>query len=423
MPTRRPLRRMIAGSLFSFALASPLAAADWPMFRGPDRDGVAPAAEKAPVEWSTSKDVKWKAELPRPGNSSPVVAAGKVFVATALDEKGTQRSLMAFDRKDGKVLWTKTVAYQTPDVTHATNPYNAASPAADAERVVVWHASAGLYCYDHAGNELWKRDLGKFRHIWGWAGSPVIHGDTVFLNAGPGERQFVAAFDKKTGNELWRTDEPGGDEKKYAGSWSTPRVIDVNGKPQVLVFMSTKVNAYDPKTGKVIWTVEGAGPLAYSDVYVTPLMPDGSRIGMALAGYGGAAIGFRIDDKAAGDVTATHRLWQNKDKHPQRIGTGQILGDHVIVPNEPYISCHEVKTGKEVWRQNLGGERFWGGIVKVGDRLYVTSQKGTTFVFAADPTAYKQLAKNELGEASNSTPAVSDGQMFLRTAGHLWCVE
>ena len=99
-----------------------------------------------------------------------------------------------------------------------------------------------------------------------------------------------------------------------------------------------------------------------------------------------------------------------------------ILGDRVIVPNEPYIGCYEIRTGKEVWRQQFPGERFWGSIVRVGDRLYVTSQKGTTYAFAADPTAFKQLAKNELNEPSNSTPAVSDGHLFIRTEKHLWCI-
>lgn len=428
--SNRPLvRRLVAGSLLSLVFAvSPVAAGDWPMFRGPTRDGIAPEGEKAPLEWSTTKNVKWKTPLPRPGNSSPIVVGGKVFLATALDAKGTQRALMAFDRKDGKVLWTKTVQYDTPDPTHGTNPYNAASPAADAERVVVWHASAGLHCYDHNGNELWKRDLGEIKHIWGWAASPVIHGDVVYLNAGPGDRQFMCALDKKTGATLWQTDEPGGAfdkspvTKGWLGSWNTPRLVSVNGQEQLLAFMATKVNAYDPKTGKVLWFVEGTGPLAYSDIYISPPAADGSRVVAALAGYGGAAIGIKLDGKAVGDATATHRLWRNAAKHPQRIGAGVILGDKFIVPNEPNIGCYDLNTGQEVWTKNLPGERFWGGILRVGDRLYVTSQKGTTHVFAADAGAYKPMASNELGEPSNSSPAVSDGQLFLRTAKHLWCV-
>ncbi|QOV88565.1 PQQ-binding-like beta-propeller repeat protein [Humisphaera borealis] len=423
MMTSISVRRLILSGSIAFGLYHSAQAADWTMFRGPTRDGVVPAGEKAPAEWSASKNVKWKTALPRPGNASPVVVGGKVFLTLALDDKGTQRSLSCFDRTDGKQLWIKTVIYDTPEKTHGTNPYCAASPAADKDVVIAWHASAGLVCYDHDGKELWKRDLGPIRHIWGWAGSPVIHGDVVFLNAGPGDRQFVCAIDKKTGATLWQTEEPGGAEDKspvtngWLGSWGSPRVVDVAGKEQVWVFQSGGVKSYDPRTGKILWTVEGAGPLAYSDVYVAPAAADGSRLGLAIAGYGGAGIGFKVTADGA------KRTWQNKDKHPQRIGTGVILGNRVIVPNEPYIGCYDLETGKEVWRQQFQGARFWGSIIQLGDRLYVTSQQGTTYVFAADPTAYKEIAQNPLGEASNSTPAVSDGQMFLRTAKHLWCVE
>lgn len=397
-------------------------AADWTHFRGPTRDGVAPAGETAATQWDTKTNIKWKTPLPRPGNASPMVFGGKVFLTLALDDKGTQRSLACFDRKDGKQLWIKTVNYDTPEKTHGTNPYCAASPAVDKDVVVAWHGSAGLFAYDHDGKELWKRDLGAIRHIWGWAGSPVIHGDVIFLNAGPGERQFVCAIDKKSGAVLWQTDEPGGAEDKspvtkgWLGSWATPRIVEVGGKEQVWVFQSGGVKSYDPKDGKILWTVEGAGPLAYSDVYVSAKQPDGSRLGMAIAGFTGAAIGFKVTPEGA------TRLWQDKQKHPQRIGTGVILGKHVIVPNEPYIGCYELETGKEVWRQQFQGARFWGSIIQIGDALYVTSQQGTTYVFAADPEKYKEISQNPLNEPSNSTPAVSDGELFIRTAKHLWCV-
>jgi outer membrane protein assembly factor BamB len=418
---------------------SPSFAADWPAWRGANNDGQAAPGDKAPLEWSKDKNVKWKVALPRPGNSSPIVVGGKVFVATALDPQGLQRSLICFDRKDGKQLWQKTVAYETTEPTHGTNPYCAATPAADKECVVAWQASAGLFAYDHDGKELWKCDLGVVRHIWGWANSPIIHGDVVFLNVGPGDRQFMTAIDKKTGKVLWQTEDTGGGEKKYHGAWSTPRVVKVGNTEQLLCTMPQKVNAYDLKTGKILWTVKyagqaqgnNAGPLAYSDVYVSPPQPDGSLMCVAMAGFGGPAMGFKIDANSQGDITEKNRVWtaavrqpQEKtppEKNPQRIGTGVILGDRVIVPCEPYIGCYELQTGKEAWRH--GGDSFWGSIVQVGDRLYVTSQKGTTYVFAADAASFKQLAKNDLGDRTNCTPAISDGQIFIRTNNALWCIE
>ena len=221
----RPIPLLILVSLlFSSRLAF---AADWTLFRGPDRNGISPE-NKAPLSWSAEKNVKWKAELPQPGNSSPVVAAGKVFVTCAEDHSGSQRSLYRFDRANGKPLWRRTVTYQRKDPTHDQNPYCGASPATDGKLVVAWHGSAGLHAYDLEGKPLWSRDLGVIRHIWGWAGSPVIHGDVIYLNCGPGERTFVVAVDKRTGEVLWQTDEPGGAEDKsprtgdWLGSWSTP---------------------------------------------------------------------------------------------------------------------------------------------------------------------------------------------------------
>jgi outer membrane protein assembly factor BamB len=424
-------------ALCSLLLSSTALAADWPMWRGPNNDGQAAAGEKAPVEWSKDKNVKWKIALPRPGNSSPIVFGGHVYVETALDPQGTQRSLICFDRKDGKQLWQKTVAYETPEPTHGTNPYCASTPAADKDCVVAWFASAGLVACDHDGKELWKCDLGVVRHIWGWANSPIIHGEVVYLNLGPGERQAMCAIDKKSGKVLWKTDDPGGAEGKYHGSWATPRVVKVDGQEELLCTMPQKVNAYDLKTGKLLWTIRyapkaqgnAAGPLAYSDVYISPPQADGSVIGVAHAGFAGPAMGFKLGG-GEGDLTEKNKLWdapvrqpQEKtppEKNPQRIGTGVIIGDRVIVPCEPYIGCYELKTGKEVWRK--GGDNFWGSIIQVGDKLYVTSQRGSTYVFAADGKEFKQLAKNDLADKSNSTPAVSDGQIFIRTGTSLWCI-
>ena len=147
------------------------------------------------------------------------------------------------------------------------------------------------------------------------------------------------------------------------------------------------------------------------------------KVGVAMAGYGGAAVGFKLG--GSGDVTQANRLWHNTDRHPQRIGSGVILGDHVYTPYETAISCTELRTGKEVWRHRVSGNEFWGSIVAAPalGRAYVTSRQGRTIVFAPDPGGFKLLATNDLGEPSNSTPAICDGQIFLRTAGHLWCIE
>ena len=408
--------------LASLVFTLPLLAADWPQFRGADHSGISEDTQ-VPLTWSAEKNVKWKVALPAGGNSSPIVSGDRVFLNCAEDARGFRRSLYCFSRADGKQLWKASVSYERTDPHHAANPYCAPSPAADGSQVVVWHGSAGLYCYDYSGNELWKRDLGVIRQIWGYASSPIIFGDRVIVNGGPGERSFVAAIDLKTGHKLWQTDEPGGAEDKsketgsWLGSWSTPVIAKIGGEDQILVTMPRHVNAYDPKTGKILWTCAGTGDLAYTD----PMVNADLNVCVAMAGYGGAAIGFKLG--GSGDVTQSNRLWESTDKPPQRIGSGVMIGKHLFMVQEPGFLCVDPLTGKELWKHPEPGQIFWGSITAAGDRLYATSQKGTTFVCAANPAGFKLLAKNEVGEKSNSTLAISGHQIFLRTYEHLYCIE
>jgi outer membrane protein assembly factor BamB len=415
--------RTLLLSLMLLTAATPLQAADWPFFRGPERDGKSEDT-KIPLEWGKDKNVRWRAKLPRPGNGSPVVASARVFVTCAEDRKGVGRSLYCFDRLTGKQLWVKTVTWSQADPSHDTNPYCAPSPATDGQRVVVWHGSAGLYCYDLAGNELWHKDLGPFRHIWGYASSPLIHGDRVYLNCGPGTRSFVVALNKNTGEILWQTDEPGGAPDKDAthpnwlGSWSSGVVTQVGDREQLVVFQPLHVNGYDLQSGKILWTCGGAGLLAYTDVVLGDVEGLG-KVGVAMAGYGGKAIGFKPG--GSGDTTTSHRLWQSTTNPPQRIGSGIILGKHLFIINETGPECIDVATGASVWKKGIPGT-FWASLVSTPGRLYATNQQGKTIVFAPDPAGFKQLAVNDLEEKINATPAVSDGQLFIRTWEALYCI-
>jgi outer membrane protein assembly factor BamB len=420
IPKELPVRLLTLALTIAFVSHSTLAD-NWPYFRGPKRTGIS-TESKTPLTWAPDKNIKWKAPLPSPGNSSPIVWADKVFLASAESPMGTDRSLYCFNRADGKPLWVKTVRYEKKEPTHETNPYAGSTPAADANRVVVWHGSAGLFCYDHAGNELWKKDLGTFSHIWGYAASPLFVGDIIILNCGPGQRQFVIALNAKTGDKLWQHDEPGGaddkspETKTWIGSWSSAVPITIEGKTQVLVAMPRRVIAFDPKSGDIAWFVEGTGDLAYTD----PLVGDG--FGAYFSGYGGPALGFKLG--GSGNVTSTNRLWRDTAKNHQRIGSGVIIGPNIYMLNERgIIFCMEATTGKELWQQKFENMGLWGSMVAAGDKIYLTSQGGATLVFAADPKEFRELARNPLRERTNSTPAISDGQIFIRTAGNLWCIE
>ena len=422
--TMRFGKLLLIFAVFSDSVAA-ARAGDWGEFRGPLRNGIC-TEKHVPRSWSKDRNITWKAPLPDAGNSSPVVVGGLVYV-TCATEKGQHRGLYAFDRNTGRQVWSKIVDYLGEDPTHPTNPYCGSSPAADGQRIVVWHGSAGVHCYDPQGNELWSRDLGAFRHIWGYGSSPVIYHDRVLLNCGPGPRQFVIALDLTTGKTLWQSDEPGGDsgleepgkdasKPLWIGSWSTPVVAQVDGHDQVIVSLAHHVKAYDPATGKALWKCEGLGDLAYTD----PLIA--GDIGVAMGGYHGPAIGFKLG--GSGDVTETNRLWLNKTRNPQRIGSGVILGDYIYMANETgLVQCLELKTGNEVWKDRLQGGKIWSSIIAAADRLYATDQEGKTFVWAPRADKFELLGTNDLGEPTNSTLAFSNGQAFLRTFDHLYCIE
>ncbi|HEX4149513.1 MAG TPA: PQQ-binding-like beta-propeller repeat protein, partial [Pirellulales bacterium] len=344
--------------------ASAARAEDWPQFRGPQRDGIC-REKRVPLRWAPDRNIRWKAPLPGEGNSSPIVVGQQVYVTCATDA-GARRGLYCFDRRSGDLAWRRIVEYSGDEPTHQTNPYCGSSPAAAQGRVVVWHASAGVHCYDEQGQELWSRDLGAFRHIWGYGSSPLIAGDRVVLNCGPGPRQFVIALDLASGQTLWQADEPGGDAgekppgedgaKPWTGSWTTPVLIDVDGRSQVLVALARHVKAFDPVSGELLWKCEGTGDLAYTD----PLV--GGGLGVAMGGYHGAAIGFRLG--GSGDITDSGRLWRNDSRNPQRIGSGVLIDGYVYMANEIGLAqCLDARTGAEIWRGRLPGPRIWSSII------------------------------------------------------------
>jgi outer membrane protein assembly factor BamB len=416
------MRRLLSLALVA-GCALPAAAENWPGWRGPRGDGTG-AEKNLPTSWSPRENVRWKVKLPGPGNSSPVVWGDRVFITQSLDRDGAERAVMCFDRKKGELLWKKSVPYPAKDKepTHGTNPYCAATPVTDGERVVASHGSAGVVCYDLKGKQLWHKDLGKFIHIWGTAASPVLHGELVILNCGPGPRTFLVALNKKTGEEVWRHEEPGGKSglkkgETWVGSWSTPPVIKVKGEEQLLMSWPNALKAHELKKGKVVWSCKGLTNL----VYTSPVV--GKDVVVAMSGFHGAALAVKPGGE--GDVTA-NRLWHHAKPNPQRIGSGIIVGEHLYMANADgpgTLQCIEVKTGKDLWagEDHKLGAAGWGSLVLADGNFYVTDQRGTTHVFAAK-AKFTPVSRNKLGEACNATPAISHGDVFIRTYKHLWCI-
>jgi outer membrane protein assembly factor BamB len=397
---------------------------NWPAWRGPRGDGSC-SEQGLPTTWSKTENVAWKVALPERGNSTPIVWNDRVFITQTLEQAG-RRTLMCFDRQDGRLLWQAGTVWHEKEPTHGTNPMCSASPVTDGERVVAWFGSAGLFCYDFQGNLLWKRDLGLQRHIWGYGSSPVLHGDLCFLNFGPGERSFLIAVNKKTGETVWQHDEPinreGTSEAKfsnadYYGSWSTPLICGLESHRELIVTFPFRVCSFDAATGRERWTCSGINPL----VYTSPIVADG--IVVAMGGFNGMTVA--VTTGGSGDVTKENRLW----RHPrtkQRIGSGAIHNNLVFVHNDPGIAeCFELQTGQLVWEQRLTGNSSrgtnWSSVMIADGLCYTMTQGGDCFVFRAGPQ-FELVAVNSLGEHSNASPAPSDGQLFLRTDKHLWCI-
>ena len=408
---------MFAGPVLLIWVAT-LTADDWPAWRGPHGDGHS-SAKAPPLQWSRTENVRWKTPLPGPGNSSPIVWKNRVFLTQALD-KGRRRAVLCLDRADGKILWQRETPYTDKESTHETNPYCSASPVTDGERVIASLGSAGLVCYDFAGKELWHKEVGKLEHIWGNASSPILYGDLAILWCGPGERQFLLAVKKTSGETVWKHEEPGGKSgaagpKEWLGSWCTPIVARIGDHDELILGVPKKVKAFDPKTGKELWSCRGLGDL----VYASPVCsPDG--IVVAVSGYYGPALAVRAGGK--GDVTETRRLWHHTQRHPQRIGSPVLVDGHAYLLNESGLAqCFDVKTGEDLWKKERVSGATWSSPVYAAGRLYINTMNGDTLVLSASPK-YELLARNKLGERVLSSVAVADEDIFIRTYEHLWCI-
>lgn len=416
---------IVSIGLVIVTMVSNASGGDWPSFRGPHGNGVTDE-KQVPVEWSQKKNIKWKVALPKPSNGSPIVSNGAVFVVGCEDDQGRQRSLYCFDREDGKQRWVRTIEFDKDEQKHNTNPHGSSTPAANGKYVVAWHGSAGLVCYDFEGKQIWLRQLGEFKHMWGSGTSPVIDGDRVIMYCSPGEKVFLTALDLATGKTIWTTEEKTEgngsyrNDKSPMGSWCTPLIAEVGGQRQIICAMPTRLVGYAPDDGKILWWCNGIrgpkGDLAYS----SPLVAD--DVCVYIGGYNGPGLAVKLG--GAGDITAS-RLWRI-EASPQSIGSGVILGGYFYRPNAGpgTIECLEPATGKVVWaseRDEVGA--MWSSITAAAGRCYVTTQKGVTVVFKPNADKFELVAKNDLGETTNSTPAISNGEIFLRTHKHLYCVS
>lgn len=394
----------------------------WPQWRGPRLTGVAPQGNP-PVEWSETKNVKWKVEIPGQGSGTPVVWGDTIFVLAAVpsDEaapEGKQRfTILAIDRKDGKIRWQRALREEQPHEGHqATNTFASASALTDGELVYAFFGSRGLYALDLKGNVKWEKDLGdmNIKLGFGEAASPALHGDRLVVNWDHEGESFIAALDKRTGKELWRVPR---DEKT---SWSTPLIVEHGGRAQVITSATSRVRSYDLATGELIWQASGMT----ANAIPTPVHADG--LVFLTSGFRGNALMAVKLAEARGDITNSPAVVWRYDRDTPYVPSPLLYGDELyfLKSNHGILSAFEAKTGKKLYgEQRLEGvPNVYASPVGAGGRIYVAGRDGGVAVVQQGPE-FKLLALNRLDDGFDASPVPVDDELYLRGRKYLYRIS
>jgi outer membrane protein assembly factor BamB len=408
-------------------------ASDWPEFRGPYSNGHSAGSEDAkaaglPLRWSETENVIWKTPIPGQGWSTPVVLGGQVWLTTA-DEEGHDFSVLCLDADSGKVRFNKRLfhADKPEPLGNDVNCYATPSAAIESGRVYVHFGSYGTACLDTAtGKTLWQRTDLPCRHFRGPASSLVLFEDRLFLSMDGVDVQYVAALDKRTGQTLWKTDrttrwgdlradgkpEAGGDLRK---AFSTPIIIEADGKPTMISSGSKTIYGYDPRTGREVWKIfHGSHTSASRPVFAEGLI-------MFSTGMGKTEL-WAVKPGGNGDVTGSHVVWKSNSKAVSKLASPVTVGDLLfMVSDGGVLSCLEIASGHEVWKQRIGGH-FAASPIFADGRIYFCDQDGRVTVIKPG-RKFELLATNTLEDGCMASPAVSGKSLYLRTKTHLYRIE
>lgn len=384
----------------------------WPRWRGPTGQCLAGDTAAYPETWSATSHVLWKVAVPGRGNSSPILWNDRLYLTTARD-RGKRRSILCFDRGNGKLLWETFAPEASPEKAYGKNGWASGTPCTDGARVYAYFGAGGLLCVDRDGKQVWHATFGPIQSLHGMACSPLLYKDRVIIFQEHRGGGFIAALDKLTGKELWKT------RRKETVGWGSPVAISVAGRDQVIVSSSQRVYAYDPADGKVLWTCGG------NLLEVIPSPTVGHDLLFCCSGRVGPTLAIRPPADAAGDVTKSAVAWRTVKGAPF-VPSPLVYGDYLYTVNDmvSVVSCFQAKTGKLLWQERCGApvkEGFSSSPIGVNGKVYVTNDEGETFVFANGPEA-KLLHVNRLGARTLATPALLDGRWYWRTEGHLLCI-
>jgi outer membrane protein assembly factor BamB len=400
---------------FAFALlllASPLRAADWPEFRGPAGNGHVTEGT-LPLRWS-DKTATWKEAVPGKGWSSPVVVAGRVYLTSAVPAQGGQSlRVLCLDAKNGKTLWNEEVFKQAPNAPriHNKNSHASPTPIAAGERLYVHFGHQGTACLDLSGKVLWQ-NVQRYSPVHGNGGSPVLVDDLLIFSCDGDSNPYVIGLDAATGKQRWKTPRPFEATKDF--SFSTPLVLEVKGQKQVISPGSNQVNAFDPKTGKILWSVR------YEGYSLIPKPVYGQGLVFVCTGYDSPSL-YAIRPDGTGDVTDTHVAWKRRRGVPHTASLLVVGEELYMVSDRGIATCVDAKTGNEHWSERLDGD-YSASPVYADGRVYFQNEAGLATVLRAGKK-FERLAKNDLQERTLASYAVADGALFLRTEKHLYRFE
>jgi outer membrane protein assembly factor BamB len=430
------------------AAGAPRPGIDWPQFRGIRAAGVSEGFA-LPSAWDVAKQqgVNWKTALPGLGLSSPIVWGELVCLSTSIsgqkdaglkvglygdvkpvtDDTEHEWRVQCHDKKTGAVKWQQTVVKAVPKIKRHTKSTHANSTlATDGERLVAFFGSEGLYAFGLNGKPLWKRDLGVLDAGWfvdpsaQWetGSSPIIHDNVVVIQADVQKGSFLAAFDARDGKELWRT------PRADVPTWGTPTVHQVKGQTQLIVNGWKHIGAYDFKTGKEIWKLTGGGDIPVP----TPVVQDG--LIFITNAHGPKAPVYAIRDTATGDISLADGATSNEHVAWSAARDGGYMctplvynGLVYIVKYNGVLSVFDARTGESKYQQRLAGgtSAFTSSPIAADGKVYLASEEGHVFVLKSGP-AFEVLAENDMGESVLATPAISEGALLYRTAGHLMSI-
>lgn len=405
------MRRMKALAVLLLALtAVSLHAENWPAWRGPRLDGTS-TEKDLPVKWSETGNVVWRTELPGGGHASPILWGEKIFTVAA-DPQTEERLLLCLDRHSGKMLWQRAILKSPMERKHRENSHASSTPVTDGQRVFCTFLDRNevvVAAYDLAGNQLWIQRPGVFTSVHGFCSTPILHDDKVIVNCDHDGNGYIVALAQEDGRERWRIARP-----NHTRSYCTPLIRQVAGRMQMVLSGSKCVTSYDPDTGKLWWIIDGP-----TDQFVASMVySERANLFLLTAGFPEHHI-LAIRPDGNGNVTGSHIAWRAK-RDAAYVPSPICEGDYFLVISDlGFAHCFAAKTGELQWQERFG--RQHASLVSAGGLVYFLNDKGTCNVVRPG-AKFDLVATNEIGEPTYASPALSDGQIFIRGEKSLFCI-